>query len=1311
MTTSAVLDALATSRRIADQYRGYLRSTFSPRRPQLRQEFEAALSGDVPLVKGPFLQASPPFVAGRSLGDLIDEGLLSKQFQRLKAEAFPLDRPLYLHQEQAIRKAVRGRRNLAVATGTGSGKTECFLLPILNHLLREAEAGTLDQRGVRALLLYPMNALANDQVKRLRRLLADFPEISFGRYVGETEHSRVKAEDDFRARYPSEPRLSNELISREQMQLTPPHILLTNYAMLEYLLLRPADSSLFDGATSGHWQFVVLDEAHVYNGAQGTEVAMLLRRVRDRVLRSERGQLQCFATSATLGRGEADYPALVNFAQSLFDEEFAWNPADDEHQDIVSARRKPLVRGDASYELSQSAYLELQHAYRSGSDISELASIAAAAGCTPVPKTGGTAPAAFLADVLGGDKHVVALQAMLEEGSIELRRAAERVFTGPGGEADLVALIDLCVAARHRDDDAPLVPARYHFFLRSLEGAFVCLHPGHVSGEPMLRLSRHERCPSCARHGRNAAMFELGVCRNCAAEYLVGELSEHGNAELLTTSADFATRRRYLLLGDVVAGDDEDEAATGVEAASGSESRYLCPGCGIVTDDGRSGCDCADRPQPVRVTVATLPPESPVLRTCLACSSRTAGEVVFRFVTGTDAPVAVVATDLYQELPRSADERLAERVGEGRKLLTFSDSRQDAAFFAPYLERTYQRSVQRRLIADAIVELSSTEPPRPDDLVLSIRRAAEHRFVLDPDAGGLTNANEVSAWIAQELLALDRRQSLEGTGTAEISVAFPRRFEPPRPLLALGFDEREVEDLLRLLLDTVRSGGAITMPEGVDVRDERFAPRNFEFGLREAGSETGVITWVPGSAMNRRLEILAKALNAKGSDTDPKVLLVDIWRYLTDGNGPWPDVLTPHGNAKKGVLWRLSYKRFEFLPATDTHRPLQCDTCRRLWWRTVAGICPTWKCPGVLRRLDDLDALAADHYARLYRQLTPIGIAVQEHTAQWTASKASSIQDEFVNGRINVLSCSTTFELGVDVGEVQAVLLRNVPPSAANYVQRAGRAGRRTDSAALVVTFAQRRSHDLTHFNDPRPLVDGTIAPPVILLDNAAIVRRHAHSVAFAAFERQSASTGAGDHHTVADFFTADGEREPPDAEFLAWLRTRPASLGEALQRVVPPETAPKLGLDSWAWVDALVEPSDDEPTHGWLARAAEEVRDELATVDELIEQAYADKKAPAAARLERLRRTLAGRFLLGFLASRNVLPKYGFPVDVVELNLAGSGDADAASLDLSRDLKLAISDYAPGAQVVAAKTLWDEHRRRHEIQPLAAHLQVGSVP
>ena len=202
------------------------------------------------------------------------------------SDTLPLRRPLYLHQEQGIVKTVRDGRNVVIATGTGSGKTETFLLPILDHLLREQETGTLDQPGVRALLLYPMNALANDQLKRLRRLLAEFPAITFGRYTGETEEQQRYAESAFHDQFPDEDLLDNELISRERMRQAPPHLLLTNYAMLEYLLLRPKDCEFFDGDTGTHWRFIVIDEAHVYDGHPALN-RLLLRRLKDRVVRSE----------------------------------------------------------------------------------------------------------------------------------------------------------------------------------------------------------------------------------------------------------------------------------------------------------------------------------------------------------------------------------------------------------------------------------------------------------------------------------------------------------------------------------------------------------------------------------------------------------------------------------------------------------------------------------------------------------------------------------------------------------------------------------------------------------------------------------------------------------------------------------------------------------------------------------------------------------------------------------------------------------------------------------------------------------------
>lgn len=1273
-----MLDPLRASRRIRDEYRRYLSSAFPLRREELRAQFEEQLDRSFALSKGPILQASAPYVTGATVRDLVEEGVLADGFLRLSRDAFDLDRPLYVHQEQAIRKAVGDRRNLMVATGTGSGKTETFLLPIIDHLLREAEQGTLRRPGVRALLLYPMNALANDQLKRLRVLLADLPEITFGRYVGETREEQRDAEDDFARRYPFEPRLDNELISRQRMQERPPHLLLTNYAMLEYLLLRPADSSLFDGPSGERWRFLALDEIHVYGGAEGTEIGMLLRRVRDRVIESRRGVLQCFGTSATLGRGESDYPDLVAFAEALFDEPFEWT-GDPARQDVIGATRKPLVRHDASRRLEPEQLTQLRALARDGGSPTELASVAG----LPAPLTDAS-HGDVLTRALAEDERVIELQRRLERGSVDLAETARDLFDGHAEPAErLVDLVDLGVLARHGDDDAPLMPARYHFFLRALEGAFICLHPEHPADAPSLLLSRHERCPACARVGQEAIMVELGACRRCGAEYAIGKLDEADGPRKLQPAPPLHDRPLRLLLGEALAEgeDDEDEEFSG---GPGDEAiaAWLCGACGVVSEGASSQCECERPPQPVRVWIARAAVGQDGPRRCLACARRTAGDPVTRFLTGSDAPVSVIATDLYQEIPPSSDDRARDEIGQGRKLLTFSDSRQDAAFFAPYLERTYRRAVERRLIAAAIEDERDHEP-RADDLIDPVVRAAERSLVLDPDDSRASKRNAVATWLTRELVALDRRQSLEGTGAAEIRLAFPRRHRPPPPLLAMGFSADEADDLIRLLLDTLRHGGAIRVLEGADIRDEAFAPRNREISVRHQGSAPGVLSWMPARNLNGRLDLLQRICERKGIDADPREILDGVWKFLTQPGGDWSKTLVQVHGEHEGAVWRLAADRFELVPGLPERAPSRCDRCGQLWWRSVAGVCPAYRCSGTVAPVDDVGRLVDNHYARLYRELAPVGMSVEEHTAQWVSSKASAIQDEFVRGRINVLSCSTTFELGVDVGEVQAVLLRNVPPSPANYIQRAGRAGRRTDAAALVVTFAQRRSHDLTYFERPSRMVDGMIPPPRIVLDNAPIVRRHVHSVAFAAFQRE-----VGDHRTVEDFFLAD-DGATRDKDFVRWLQSKPDAVGAALKRVVPASVQEPLGLNEWTWVNALVEPSLDDPTHGWLGRAGSEVRQDVEDLQAMVDEAAAEENFPRAGKLKRVRKSITHRRLLEFLASRNVLPKYGFPVDVVELNLARTGDDLAASLELSRDLKMAIADYAPGAVTVAGKKLW----------------------
>src|SRR6266446_1817994 len=291
------MDALQLSRQVEARYRQYLQTTFYFRDPEFRASFQAALdAGHVR--KGPYLESTPVFRRGTNAtallsslhGRSVDNGFLS---------ALKGDRSLYLHQEESIKNVFAGR-NVVVATGTGSGKTESFLYPILFHLYREFARGELSA-GVRALILYPMNALANDQRDRLGEICRDLEKFkarfrfTFGQYIGETpedkhDHRRNAAEA-------LDKRLQGELVLRTEMRAKPPNILLTNYSMLEYLLLRPDDSPLFDNGNSKWWTFLVVDEAHQYRGSQGIEMGMLLRRLKQRVREGGRTEpFRCIAT-------------------------------------------------------------------------------------------------------------------------------------------------------------------------------------------------------------------------------------------------------------------------------------------------------------------------------------------------------------------------------------------------------------------------------------------------------------------------------------------------------------------------------------------------------------------------------------------------------------------------------------------------------------------------------------------------------------------------------------------------------------------------------------------------------------------------------------------------------------------------------------------------------------------------------------------------------------------------------------------------------------------------------------------------------
>ena len=338
-------ELLAWTEKIRQRYENYLRTSFFFREPGLRASFRDALQGEEELMKGPFEETGRAFARGTTA-----KGLARESFPDGCGGLEPalLDGSLYTHQERAVRMMFQEEQNVVVATGTASGKTEGFLYPILFELYRQYLHGELGDPGVRALVLYPMNALANDQRQRLGAICRDLQSAgsdfvpTFGQYIGETPHYEERGVEG----------APGELLSREQMRKTPPHILLTNYSMLEYLLMRPEDSPLFDDGRARHWQFLVLDEAHQYRGAKGMEMGMLLRRLKQRLRQGGReGEFRCIATSATMSSGEGlvERNAVAEFGEALFGEPFSgqgviFGEVDSEAEEAGARRSHAFLR-------------------------------------------------------------------------------------------------------------------------------------------------------------------------------------------------------------------------------------------------------------------------------------------------------------------------------------------------------------------------------------------------------------------------------------------------------------------------------------------------------------------------------------------------------------------------------------------------------------------------------------------------------------------------------------------------------------------------------------------------------------------------------------------------------------------------------------------------------------------------------------------------------------------------------------------------------------------------------------------------------
>ena len=1320
------IDPIKLTQEIKESYTRYLTSAFRLRDEKLRELFYQE-TGKFWFTNGPILEATPPFKSGCYLKDLIDGSLLKNKVYKLtspnyveknlqKEQKNPLyifqDNPLYLHQEKAIRKILNGR-NVVISSGTGSGKTECFLFPIYNHLLKEHEVGKLTP-GVRALLLYPMNALANDQLRRLREIARimekEIPDIqiTFGRYVGDTPETKKQGKEKFRLANPDVDPVKSELLSREEMRENLPHILITNYAMLEYLLLRPKDSSFFDGEHAKHWKFLVLDEAHIYSGANGIEMGMLIRRLKDRVCDGKKGFLQCIATSATLVKEEKDFGKVAEFATNLFGERFEWNAEDGNRQDIIKGEKiKTQILESGTFKPSVQLYSILDKAIR-GKPVESLL----LEQCYEICKKNGVPQnilteakgqsdgdtKKFLYELLSRDEKLVKLKNLLEEGPTKFESCVNQLFEN-GNPSDthrqaLISLVNIAVWTRPDKESLPILPARYHLFVRAPEGIFVSFYP-----EPRIFLERREKTEE------GYAVFDLASCRRCGQEYLVGDIVD-GRLKHSFSKMETQRKKRYFLLwkGENQLEENEDEEVTvPEEIAEKGKIWKLCTKCGAVWEENEvPTCNCSHESGTIRTLIEIIPKKGN-LNKCYLCGLRSIN-IVREFIFQQDAPAAVLATVLFQNLKKKKQKE--------NKILAFSDSRQDAAFFAPYLDYTYKRILFRRLIIEALRQNQSVKDYRLQTLCADVLKLAEEKHLFDPGMDEKEKKKEIWGWILQEFCALDRRICLEGVGLLSFLPIPPEKCKPIDNLSKSPWNLSEDESiaLYQILINTLRFNKAITFPnDGPSPQDKIFARfhRNKEYKFRGENQEKskaikkGIYSFIPTSGrFNTRSEFLQKLykqITGKEADKNEcRKLLGKIWDDLKTN---WIDKgLYQFSDSNQGVLFQLDYKYWRIIQEGQNISRFICNKCGLISAVNIRGVCPTFGCNGKLEALNSSlrrEEIMKSHYRYLYTNLSLVNMTVHEHTAQLKQDYASNIQQKFIKGEINVLSCSTTFELGVDLGKLEIIFLRNVPPEPSNYIQRSGRAGRRLDSVGFTLTFAQLRSHDLTYFREPEKMVGGKIKPPVVEIRNEKIVRRHLHSVVLAKFFKKYPSYFGN----VNSFFNLEGGGVSGSKKLQEYLENKPVVILDSLKRTMPKNLHDIFDLENWGWVKDLL---DDKESA--LETADAQIKDEYLRLKEFYQEKGDELKQIIDSGGNRIKEnqlnrdrnwasdrmnTIQRRQLIDFLATHTIIPKYGFPVDVVELTPL-SHIKEAKSIRLERDLRIAISEFAPGSQVVANGYVWE---------------------
>ncbi|NLH74834.1 MAG: DEAD/DEAH box helicase, partial [Verrucomicrobia bacterium] len=1139
-----MLNPILFTESVIGDFLKYQLTTYAFADPDLYAQMRRLLNLDetrhTPLLKGPYISLSRAFRKGPPVEQLVSEGILHPHLKNLIP--YPA---IYGHQEAALRSIKKGRTTL-VSTGTGSGKTECFLYPIISRCLELKDRN--EPAGIVAVIVYPMNALAEDQLGRLRDLLAG-SDISFGMYVGKTPElerevtgERLPAGSsraDYQARlaqareakethaiHPPE-----ERVSRQEMR-TPgkqPRILLTNVKQLELLLTRQQDVELFDGA---RLEYLVFDEAHTFKGVAGAETACLIRRLRAFCGRRSEDTI-CVATSATLADPERGTNAAKEFASRFFGVE----PANVEvvleqyEEDEWSVKRnvpRPLP-GDPREHLKN-----VLEAVESGEHTGAMVRIALRA------MTGealdGVSWQEDLYDRLMANELVYQIAQVLRQ-----PRKLDDLLQELSGrlgrkviEEELLAWLALGSVARKQG--RPLLRPVVHGFTRGVEGAVVTF-PMNQEG-PRLWLSV-EDAQKAAEKNQAEHYHPLPVmsCNTCGQHYFTIHVKDFeftdqqpGGGDAVgegrmwqPLDAHLGGKRVVLLdrlITDTVAdahnGEDEDAPQAACVPPSCAEI-WMCRSCGTLHSPAYARCaHCGSQFPMVKLLAVRQKKNQPGrLARCVSCSA-----------TGRDRPEgfreparpvrAITVSDVHV-LALSMLQH-----SDHKRLLVFSDNRQDAAFQAGWMQDHARRFRLRSLmyerlrqgpvsVGDLTAHLSDLLETNDD---LSRALIPEVWRVHRKEAEGVRHQEERARFLRIQVLreltmGVKQRIGLEPWGRLKVNY---RGLTAEVPFIQewsahLNIEPAVLAEGIAGLLDIFRRNSILLDREG------RIYSRFWGDGEPEI--QRGYLVLSPGVPRALKLRRsqhddknrLSQILSEHGETIPIQVakrwgvpadeieqFYEALWRVLTDQlNILVPVSLTGFRNRPLPNCTGAYQIDADMLRLEAHQGVYRCTNCRRIHLRQTPGNrCLAWRCAAghtelVLESPDDFNLMVLDQN---FLMLQP-----REHSAQVPAQEREQLERDFKskNDRVNTLVATPTLELGVDIGALDSVLLRNVPPLAANYWQRVGRAGRR-HRMAVNLTYARAVSHDRAYFKEPLKLLGGAILPPRFNLRNPIMIEKHVHA-------------------------------------------------------------------------------------------------------------------------------------------------------------------------------------------------------------------------